>query len=104
MLIVEGWVRLENAGEIERLREAAVEVARATKAEEPGCLDYACAIDLADPTLLRIVERWTDEASVAAHFQTPHVMAFSRTISDAKIVGASVNAYSAEVNRTIMER
>lgn len=104
MLIVEGWVRLESAGEIERLREAAIEVARATRAEEPGCLEYACAVDLAEPTLLRIIERWADEASLAAHFQTPHVIAFSRTISDAKIVGASVKAYSGEVSRTIMER
>ena len=104
MLIVEGWVRLESAGEIERLRDAAVEVARATKADEPGCLEYACAIDLADPTLLRIIERWTDEASLAAHFNTPHVMAYSRAISDAKIVAASVKAYSGDVSRTIMER
>lgn len=104
MLIVEGWVRLENASEVERLREAAVEVARATKAEEPGCLEYACAIDLTDPTLLRIIERWTGEDSLAAHFNTPHVIAYSRTISNAKIVAASVKAYRGEVHRTIMQR
>lgn len=104
MVIVEGWVRLESSDEIERLRAAAIEVMRATRAEEPGCLDYACATDLSDPTLLRIVERWKDEASLAAHFTMPHVAAFSQVIAGAKIVGASVKAYSGEVIRSIMER
>lgn len=36
MIIVEGWVRVEDAAEIDRLRSAAIEMMRATKAEEPG--------------------------------------------------------------------
>jgi quinol monooxygenase YgiN len=104
MVIVEGWVRLESSDEIERLRGATIEVIRASRAEEPGCLDYACAIDLSDSTLLRIVERWKDEASLSAHFTAPHVAAFSQVLAGARIVGASVKAYSGEVIRPVMER
>ena len=59
MIVVEGWVRLQP-GEAERLREAAVEMMKTTRANEPGCLEYAFAVDLAEPDLLRVIERWTD--------------------------------------------
>lgn len=104
MIIVEGWVRLESADEIERLRSAAIETARATKADEPGCLEYAYAIDLGDKSLLRIIERWTDEAALSAHLETQHVAAFRQTIANAKIASASVKIYSGESVRTLMER
>lgn len=104
MIIVEGWVRLETAGEMERLRTAAVEMMRATRSAEPGCLEYAYAVDLADPTLLRVVERWIDAPALDAHFQTAHMAAFGQAIAGARIAAMSVKAYSAEVVRTLMER
>ena len=76
MIIVEGWVRMTSAAEIDRLRDAAVEMMRATKAAEPGCLEYAYALDLAEPELLRVIERWTDDAALTAHFATPHMTTF----------------------------
>lgn len=104
MIIVEGWVRVESADEIERLRSAAIETMRATKANEPGCLDYAYAIDLSDKTLLRIIERWTDEAALSAHRETEHVASFRQTIANAKIASALVKVYAGESVRTLMER
>ena len=69
---------------------AAIEVMRATKTKEPGCLQYAYAIDVIDKASLRIIERWTDEAALAAHFATPHLAVSSQTIASAKITAASV--------------
>lgn len=63
MILVQGWVRLA-AGEIDHLRPAASEMMRATRAEA-GCLDYAFAADLDDPGMLRVLERWADEAALA---------------------------------------
>ena len=71
------------AGEIERLRSATIEVIRATKALEPECLEYAYAVDLTDPDLLRISERWVDEAALDAHLATEHVAAFRQVIAGA---------------------
>ena len=63
MIIVEGWVRMASH-DIEALRGAATEMMRATRAAEPGCLEYAFAVDLAEPGLLRVIERWQDEEAL----------------------------------------
>ena len=102
MIIVEGWVRMTSAEEIDRLRDAAVEMMRATKAAEPGCLEYAYALDLAEPELLRVIERWTDDAALTAHFATPHMATFNQALSGAKIAAASVKAYGGQEVRTLV--
>ena len=101
MIIVEGWVRMRSAMEIDRLRDAAVEMMHATKLEE-GCLDYAYALDLAEPDLLRVIERWTDEAALAAHFASSHMATFNQALAGAKIAAASVKAYAGEEVRTLV--
>ena len=104
MIIVAGWVRLLDANEVDRFRAAAIEMMRATKAQETGCLEYAFATDLADPALLHVVERWTDQGALSAHFTTPHMALFQREMANARIASMSVKAYSGEVVRTLMER
>lgn len=101
MIIVEGWVRMAPE-DIDILRGAAAEMMRATKAAEPGCLEYAFALDLAEPGLLRVIERWVDEAALTAHFATPHMAAFNQDLGGAKILGAGIKAYAAEESRTVM--
>ena len=100
MIIVEGWVRLAP-GEVERFRPAAARMAEESR-REPGCLDYVLAQELGDPDLVRIIERWEDEASLTAHFATPHMATFNAALASAKIVAASVDAYGAEFVRKLM--
>lgn len=104
MIIVEGWVRLETPLDVERLRMAALELINATRSSEPGCLAYAYAIDLEDPTLMRIIERWEDEAALDAHFRTPHMARFAPALAGARILAASVKAYAGDLIRPLMER
>lgn len=104
MILVEGWVKLVSATEIERLRAAAIKMVHATKTSETGCLEYAFAIDLAETDVLRIIERWTDEAALAAHFATPHMEEFGQALADANIKGMLVKVYAGEEVRTLMER
>ena len=40
-----------------------------TRAEEPGCLEYAFSADTVDEGRIVVVEHWADEASLAAHFE-----------------------------------
>lgn len=101
MILIQGWVRLAP-GEIERLAPAVVTMMRTTRAEEKGCLDYAFALDLAEPDLLRLSERWTDQAALDKHFATPHMAAFNKAMADAKILAGSIKAYTAEETRTLM--
>ena len=100
MIIVEGTAKLAQ-GEIDRLRPVLTRMAAAT-VQEAGCLSYGFAVDVVDPDLLRVVEKWQDDAALAAHFATPHMSAFNAAFAAAKIETVSVKAYSAEFVRTLL--
>jgi quinol monooxygenase YgiN len=102
MVIVAGWVRTAP-GEIDRFLPAAQAMIHASRAEA-GCIEYAYARDLLDADALRISERWTDEAALAAHFQTPHMAAFNQAMASLTILGASVHMYVGEHKRALIER
>lgn len=71
MLVVVGSFRLPMKS-VPVAREAMARVVAATR-DEPGCLAYAYAEDLFDPGLFRVNEAWSDRATLAAHFATPHM-------------------------------
>ena len=41
---------------------------------DAGCLSYDFSVDLANPDRYVSVELWEDQASLDAHFGTPHVL------------------------------
>lgn len=71
MVIVMGTVRVDPDA-VERLRPAMEAMMAASRAED-GCLTYAYALDLLEPGLVRVSERWTDRAALEAHFKTAHM-------------------------------
>jgi len=100
MIIVTGTARF-GAGEIERLSrhfEANIEATRA----EDGCEHYAYAVDVSDPNLLHITERWSDEAAIEAHMGAPHMARFMAVLGEAKIEALSVKMYRADYLRTLL--
>lgn len=101
MILVQGWVRLAP-GEIDRLKPDVVAMARATR-EEEGCLDYAFAVDLAEPDLLRLTERWTDQTALDLHLASPHMGAFNKAIAGAKILAGNIKAHTGDETRTLMD-
>jgi len=100
MIIVDGWVRF-GTGELAALSDAAATMMTATH-KESGCLHYAFSADMAEPDLMRISERWVDQAAIDAHLQTAHMAAFNQAIGGRKILGVSVKAYSGEFLKTLM--
>ena len=70
-LIIAGTVRVpvENIDAFKPHMQAMLEASRA----EDGCLEYAYAVDVADPGLIRVYEAWRDQAAIDAHFKTPHM-------------------------------
>lgn len=68
---------------------AIADMVAASNAEE-GCIAYAFTQDLLQPGTIHIVEKWKDEAALAAHFATPHMAAFGAAISalDFKVIEA----------------
>src|ERR1700691_5112099 len=57
------------------LLEAIRPYVAATRAEEPGCLDYAFTADTVDDDRIVVLERWADEETLAAHFIHPNMAA-----------------------------
>lgn len=100
MIIVTGNVRF-GEGEIDRLRKALIDNIEETRAE-PGCDHYSYAIDLTDPNLLHVSERWRDEASIDTHMASPHMAELMAEIGQAKIEALSVKAWQASYLRTLL--
>ena len=48
---------------------AMIEASRA----EPGCLAYSYAMDVVQPGLIHVLERWADQAALEQHFASPHI-------------------------------
>ena len=100
MILVEGSVRLAP-GEIERLYDDMVRQVEATRAEE-GCELYAFAIDVLDPQVLRISERWVSQDALDAHMKAPHMAEFGRVLGTAKIEAIKVDSYQGSFIRTLL--
>lgn len=100
MIIVEGWLKLAP-GQIDEIMEAGRAMIAATRAED-GCLHYSYAQDFSDPDVIRISERWVDEAALTAHFGTPHMAALNEALANVERLGGDVRQYiSEEVRRLI---
>ena len=78
MIVVNARIQSSAEG-VEALREAIIAMQTASLAED-GCEDYNFAVELADPGVLRVTERWTSKEALAAHFQTPHMAEFLATM------------------------
>ncbi len=70
-------------------KAAIADMVAASNAEE-GCIAYAFTQDILQPGVIHIVEKWQDEAALAAHFATPHMAAFGAAIAglDFKVIEA----------------
>ncbi|MGB3627784.1 MAG: putative quinol monooxygenase [Henriciella sp.] len=94
MIVVEGAVRIEP-GDIEAARPAMEKMIRSSRAET-GCIDYAYALDLIDPGLVRVSERWADRAALKAHLATPHMAEWRAALAGLGLRDRSLRVYEAE--------
>jgi quinol monooxygenase YgiN len=92
MVVVAGVILFETQEARDGAVAASIEVQRATRAEEPGCLAYCFAADPAEPTVMQVYELWTDGASLQAHFAHPNYTAMRAILRGFPRAGASVTA------------
>ena len=100
MIIVEGHVRTESAGDFERVRSAAAAQIAASKAEG-GCIDYTYAIDVLDPQIMRVLERWQSWQALETHFKAPHMDAWRAALSDVKFLERVIRAHEISETRDV---
>ena len=74
MIVVNARIQT-SAEAVAALRKAMLAMQAASLAED-GCEDYNFAVELSDPGVIRITERWTGREALIAHFQTPHMAEF----------------------------
>lgn len=88
MLIVLAKAKV-GADAMAAARAAIADMVAASTAES-GCIAYAFTQDVLEPGVILIVEKWQDEAALAAHFATPHMAAFGAAIAalDFKVIEA----------------
>ncbi len=71
MIVITGTVRI-GEGKLEAARPVMEKVLRLSRAEK-GCISYAYAVDVLDPTLIRISEEWESLEDLKAHAASAHV-------------------------------
>lgn len=69
---------------------------------ESACIAYTFTQDMLDPSVLHIVEKWQDDAALAAHFATPHMAAFGAAIASLDFQVIEAIKYSADDGTPLM--
>jgi quinol monooxygenase YgiN len=91
MILVSGYMRVRD-GDVDRLRGAiANQTYEAQRVD--GCDFYGFALDLYDPNLLWISERWRDAEAEAKHMISDHMVEFNIGMRRAQIIEARICAY-----------
>lgn len=68
--------RIEATREtIAAMTPAILAMEKASRAEA-GCEDYTFSVEIGNPEVIRITERWQSMAILVAHFATPHMATF----------------------------
>jgi quinol monooxygenase YgiN len=100
MIIVEGYVRLGDAGDFDRVRAEAEAQINASRAEG-GCIDYTYSIDVLDPLIMRVLERWQSWEALDAHFKQPHMNLWRAALADIKFAERSLRAHEVSETREV---
>lgn len=94
MLIVAAEVVVEE-GAVGGVQDALRTMEEETR-REAGCLTYAFSIDVNDPTMVRIFERWESQDALSDHFKTPHMAAFGAAIGRIQPKSMDIKVYEVE--------
>lgn len=86
---MEAVIDLVDPAQREPCVEATVELQRATRQDEPGCLAYCFVGDPVVPGRIQVYECWADEASLAAHFEHPNYSGMRETLARFGMAGAT---------------
>ena len=92
MIVVEGTIRVRDLEIARPLMKAMVHASRA----EDGCIDYSYAVDLLEPSIIRVSERWTDRVALDRHLKTEHIATWRASWHKIGISDRSLRIYEAD--------
>lgn len=76
---------------------------RKTREEEAGCLEYAFSADTVDRDRIVVVERWQDEATLAAHFEHPNFLETKSTLHDYGSGKSVIRKYRVDLSEPVRD-
>ena len=76
---------------------------RATREEEPGCLEYAFTADTVEDDRIVVLEHWHDEAALAAHFQHPNFLATKGTLHEYGSGESVINKHRVDLSEPLRD-
>ena len=104
MIIVTARLVFDSEANRDAAVTATVDVQRATRDEEPGCLMYCFGPDPAVPNEIQVYELWTDAESLDAHFSHPNYAAMVQVLRGAAGFRESINRlYVADDRGTVYD-
>ncbi|MEL6981865.1 MAG: antibiotic biosynthesis monooxygenase [Actinomycetota bacterium] len=103
MIIIAGTIDFASAEDRDRAIELGRPLQQATRDDEPGCLAYCFAPDPCVDTRIQVHELWTDEPSLAAHFEHENYVRMGTTLRDCGIVGADTNKYRCDLSEPVYD-
>ncbi len=98
MIVVNAKIE-SDVQSIAAMKDAISAMETASRAES-GCHDYTFSLELNDPSVLRITERWDSMDDLNAHFAMPHMAAFQAAMGANPPKSVTATFYEAtEVDR-----
>ncbi len=79
MIVVNAVIKA-NEATIAAMKAAIATMESASRAEA-GCHDYTFSVELNDPNVLRITEKWDSMDDLKAHFGMPHMADFQAAMA-----------------------
>lgn len=86
------------------LLEAIRPLVRRTREQEDGCLEYAFTADTVEDDRIVVLERWRDEASLAAHFEHPNFHATKAALHEHGSGESVINKYRIDLAEPLRDR
>jgi quinol monooxygenase YgiN len=91
-MIVVNAVIESTVDDIAALKEAVAAMETASRAED-GCQDYTFSVELNNPGVIRITEKWNSVDDLKAHFGEPHMATFQAAMADNAPASLDVKFY-----------
>lgn len=101
MLLIMGQLRVRS-NDIARLRAPIARQATAVR-EFHGCDHYSFGVDILEPDLLRVSERWRTRAAQAAHMVGDHMVEFNIGMRAASVVATAIESFENGIVRRLLQ-
>ena len=103
MIIIAGEIDFDSPENRDKAVELGTPLQQASRDDEPGCLSYCFAPDPCVDTRVQVYELWSDEASLAAHFEHENYFRMRDTLGACGFVGADTNKFRVDLKEPVYD-